>query len=437
MEYKNRTTEEQERFNFEQFNEDFRQTILPVSIFVSLEACFGFIGNLCVIYVFLCRYRACNFRNFVLFLAFTDIFSCSVTMPVDVYSQLNYYKFDLDKLCKIKSFFNMFTVMAEAFCLLTIAIDRFRKVCRPFGWQISQNISIVLGTIIYLASAVLAMPTAFFWGSKQSTKIHDGLTLNVTICTRNDKYGKINFIWFVFLSFIVALSMFVMSLLYINLYRRLRCQRKSNTKVRIKFKAVPPASAISIVSTSNRDTSESSNTDKCITDQSDLTVKSEEPPGNVANLDRAQHNSRVRDEAIDKSDRKTSETEVIEVDSSGEKNICVEGHKKEQNSLCWKTRQKQAKAKVKRSSRKMRRNTKIMLLLTIIFVVTESCYGLVGTYNSATDDFETRTNFEEAVYIFFLRLYFVNYVVNPIIYAFFDPHFRNILLTGRACKCRV
>ena len=39
--------------------------------------------------------------------------------------------------CKVLYFVNRWLIITSGFMLLFVAIDRYRKICRPFGWQLS------------------------------------------------------------------------------------------------------------------------------------------------------------------------------------------------------------------------------------------------------------------------------------------------------------
>lgn len=71
--------------------------------------------------------------------------------------------------------------------------------------------------------------------------------------------------------------------------------------------------------------------------------------------------------------------------------------------------------------------TKIMFVLTVMFIITTVCYiSLVGKI--ANDDvLQELSDTSRTVYFFFLRLYFINHVVNPIVYGLLDPQFRKLL----------
>ena len=74
-----------------EITEEFRNTVLPVTVLFGVEMLAGIPGNLLTVYVFLWHYKPCNFRYFVLSLAFTDLVSCLTTIPGEMVSQVFWY----------------------------------------------------------------------------------------------------------------------------------------------------------------------------------------------------------------------------------------------------------------------------------------------------------------------------------------------------------
>lgn len=77
-------------------------------------------------------------------------------------------------------------------------------------------------------------------------------------------------------------------------------------------------------------------------------------------------------------------------------------------------------------SKKMVRKTLIMLILTTVFIVTTVLYLTLLSFIS-DNILEQLNEREKAVYFFFFRLYFINQVINPILYGILDTRFRRIL----------
>ncbi|XP_053374201.1 uncharacterized protein LOC123531600 [Mercenaria mercenaria] len=231
----------------EQLNDEFKKKVLPVTIFVGIEVVLGFFGNLSVLYVFLFHYPVCNFRYFVLCLAFIDIISTLTTMPGEMVTHLYWYVYPVAEVCKVKSFFNMFTVSAEALCLLTIAIDRYRKVCQPFGWQIKPKGALIVILLIYIVSLILAMPVPFLWGISFHQEVYRGVNITTTICEKDGKYKltKRPLQYSITMESILIICLIVMFVLYVQLARRILLKKRRRKRWSAKFDVMVTSSSFS------------------------------------------------------------------------------------------------------------------------------------------------------------------------------------------------
>ena len=151
---------------------EFKDYILPVSAIFGLFACVGILGNLFVLYVHIFKYKNCNFRFFVLGLCAVDLTSSVTILPLEIYTQLNWYVFPSQWLCKLKAFMNVFTSVASVYVLLLIAIDRHRKVCAPYSWQMT-NSSVLIGYgIAFLLTCFQGWPVLIVWGLRPTVKYY-------------------------------------------------------------------------------------------------------------------------------------------------------------------------------------------------------------------------------------------------------------------------
>jgi uncharacterized membrane protein len=75
---------------------------------------------------------------------------------------------------------------------------------------------------------------------------------------------------------------------------------------------------------------------------------------------------------------------------------------------------------------RVRRKTLIMFILTVVFIITTILYLTLLSF-IARSILDTLSDSGKAVYFFFFRLYFINHVINPIIYGVLDPHFKQVV----------
>ncbi|KAK7094274.1 hypothetical protein V1264_007917 [Littorina saxatilis] len=99
---------------------------------------------------------------FILALAYTDIVTCSVIIPLTITMTATNNDLHYDFLCKLYMFFITFNVPLAAFIMVAIAVDRYFSICHPFLHAITPRrarltvcclcvFSFFLGIIVALA----------------------------------------------------------------------------------------------------------------------------------------------------------------------------------------------------------------------------------------------------------------------------------------------
>lgn len=389
----------------EKLNEEMRSSVLPVTIIVGMETVFGFLGNLLILYVFLFHYHKCNFKYFVLCLSFIDTTSTLTTMPGEMVTQTFWYVYPVPLVCKIKSFFNVFTVCGSAFCLLIIAIDRYRKICRPLDWQIKPRLALGLCFVQLVFAFLLALPVAFLWGTHSYIEEHNDIKIKVTVCEKDADFKCTNYpmIYVTIVETITTIAMIVMFVLYIFICRKILKTRaptaggSSNSATR----CVPNVDSEATLSggvTSDDENAASNNaepvpdvttSDSQTDNEKDATSKIK---GNVTLPPLPQNNNATKGKFL---------TAIV-------------------NRI----------SKIRRPGRKhtdrVRRKTMIMVILTAVFIFTTILYMTLLNL-IAKDVLQSLTSAQKSAYFFFFRLYFINHVINPCLYGIYDPHFRRIV----------
>lgn len=385
----------------EQLNEEMKSTVMPVTVFVGIETVIGFCGNLLIWYVFLFHYRKCNFKYFVLCLAFVDTTSTLTTMPGEIVTQTFWYVYPVPTVCKIKSFFNVFTVCGSAFGLLIISVDRFRKICRPLEWQIKPKVAMILIFVQFAISFVVALPVAFFWGTHSYQKYYNGHTITVTVCEKDAKFKNTDYPleYTIVTEVLISAVIIVMFVLYIFICRQL---------LTVKSTGRTPSDS--------KDRSQRDNAERY---SSALTSGDD---------DTTQNNLGSKDDTI-VSDSITDSRSDDNLDTNKKMVFHTISSSMSVPEKCSERADRRIKVKKitgKKHSRRIRRKTIIMFILTAVFIFTTVLY-LTLLNLIANNVLETLSKSQKSIYFFFFRLYFINHVINPILYGLLDPQFRRIL----------
>lgn len=472
-------------------NHEMTLTALPVIIFIGIISVLGVIGNVVVIYVYYRKYPTCNFRHFVLILAVIDLTSCAVLMPFEMVTLVKWFIFPNAALCKCKSFLNVYTVTSSAATLLLIAIDRYRKVCRPHSKQIQPPCARKLTVFILVLAAIPASSDAVFWGIHHDVINRGDVNVTVTMCEKDDKYKDT--LWPILHTLVLyattnCIVMISTMVLYIFIAAKLFCVPSGPEQIIPRISVSTPLSMESdsgmasqresIFKFPARDIesglSESEDMMNSV-DLSDVPVeitdeKNEETADDGANRQvneellkvggdntKAEMDGetlrlqefvplRKKHESGDCATKKTVRisAEIIRDSCSGNelhipdiehrrrpstgrhtspKSVSMSG----QSRLLHRRRSTIASLPGHTGTR-LRRKTLIMFILTSAFVGTTLLYfSLIGYLSKEGNFVSTLSHSERTAWMFFLRLYFINSILNPILYGFLDPRFRKAL----------
>lgn len=148
----------------EYLNEELFQLHIPALIFIVFGIVVGIIGNSLVLLIYKTKFRRSNHRYFILFLAFFDFIACAVGMPFLVSSLRLPYLIESAAVCKTMRYVSYAVNNSSGLLLLVVSIERYRKICRPLKKQLSSNQILYLCLVVALISAILAIPSAIFYG---------------------------------------------------------------------------------------------------------------------------------------------------------------------------------------------------------------------------------------------------------------------------------
>lgn len=140
--------------------------LVPTLVYLGIISVTGILGNGLVCHIYRTRYRLSNSQIFILCLSAIDLFSCCVVIPFEVSTVINQYTFKYAWLCKFSRFFNTLSTLSSSFLLLFIAIDRYRKVCKPFSRQISAKVAKFLCLLAVILGLVFSWPAVLVYGKK-------------------------------------------------------------------------------------------------------------------------------------------------------------------------------------------------------------------------------------------------------------------------------
>lgn len=412
----------------------------PLVTYLVTLAVAGVIGNSLVCYIYKRKYRASNCRTFIIVLSIVDVFISVVVIPVEVLVLFRQYNFQHAWICKLTVFLNTWPTLTCGFLLLVIAVDRYRKVCKPFCWQISHSAA----RTMWMSTGVVAV--AFSWISpviySVQTTIHSVHNVTVSQCVETEAMKKtmfplINNIFFSVL-FLGALAGIIVMYCLIAIRVRQHVQRKSlfNATRRTYFVDAAEASEMTIKSgqvavrnTVKKCDLESSDMLFCSSDSQDSRHISETSGQETNTLVLHSVDAHVRCAEL-AGNRKSVISRVL---SFGRHSI---GSAKSLSTSSTGNAINPRPRKQQDAQKQKRRTAFIMCLISLAFIVSYLPLLCLLMLRTADGSFvSSLTDTGRTVYKFALRSYYLNCAINPVIYGFWDSRFRksckNIICNGK------
>lgn len=141
------------------------EAFLPTTIFLFLCFPIGVFGNGVVIYIYGFRlHRKYAGRYFIPYLAVADLFAVFISVELHVVNNFYPVTTKLESLCKWNFVFGFYASVFSAYVLLTIAVQRYLKVCKPFKGQMTLFWRRFALCLCLALTIPLVVPTYFTFG---------------------------------------------------------------------------------------------------------------------------------------------------------------------------------------------------------------------------------------------------------------------------------
>ncbi|KAL3858549.1 hypothetical protein ACJMK2_013134 [Sinanodonta woodiana] len=183
-------------------------------IFVSILTIIGIGGNSIVIFVYLRKYKSSTHRTFIVTLAIIDLVTCCVPMPFVLVTLRYPFMFQSNEVCIGFKFVSYLMCIGSSIILLTIAAERYRKICVPHGRQISERMSKYICVLDVMLGILLSWPAIVMYGNRTLKTSVDRIV--GTECTVNDDFANTTYPAYfnIFLLFLFFAALIILSILY-------------------------------------------------------------------------------------------------------------------------------------------------------------------------------------------------------------------------------
>ncbi|XP_046362603.2 orexin receptor type 2-like [Haliotis rufescens] len=169
------------------YDDRYAEQTLPVILFLTILTLVGFVGNSLVCYVYIVKFKPSPTNSYIIALAIFDFVNCSICIPHEIADMRYSYTFAQYGFCKVIRLVMGFVSYASGAIILTIAVDRYRKICRPFQRQATWLVAKVAITVCSVISLILASPIAAVFGERTLTT--NDIHINGSDCSTADEYS--------------------------------------------------------------------------------------------------------------------------------------------------------------------------------------------------------------------------------------------------------
>ena len=169
--------------SLEQINKGEVILLIPIITALVIISVIGLPGNGLVCYVYGVKSAiTTSSRWFIFFLGCTNFVQCVIVVPGEIITIFFQYNFTNIGACKATAFLNCSSLAVMVYTLLIVAIDRYRKVCRPHGWQIEFRSAKILTIVTVSLAILISAPSLWVYGVKSHILVVKGHNITVIFC---------------------------------------------------------------------------------------------------------------------------------------------------------------------------------------------------------------------------------------------------------------
>ena len=395
---------------------------IPVIIFLLVIGVLGLCGNGFSLYVFKIHFKPSSSRLFFMYLSGVEIFACTVLIPIDISSLFQQLMLVSGYLCVGYIFLLVFQVQVAADILIVIALDRWRKICHPFQWQLSYTMSKRLCIVTVLFGVIEALPSLWLYGAHT---VHiDVYNITGEECSINNSVRETVYpvLYVIFFWVITIIRITVLSVLYFKIMITVKQHDKViQTKIN-KYKAeggslINKSDATPDILDRRKDGNQLCEISKDSTKNGLETLKTQLSSDGVSDINDSLN-------SLPLSTSNCKENPRLKVDVEGDVRDGNDMGNNSGEAMADKSRLSKV-CHGKLDSKRSRTVTIVMFTVTVTCMAIYIPYLILASLRAAVKEYECMLSHEErVVYKVFIRSYFMKAIINPLVYGIFDPRFR-------------
>ena len=375
---------------------------LSSTILIIIGVLVGIIGNSLIIHFYFFRIKERGERYFIPLLAIVDFTGCITSSSFYIMDNTFFFNYPSSAACRVLSFLQICIPGISGHILLIISIQRYLLICKPFGPKMTifwKRLAFGIACFISLAYSVPLLKTS-------GVSTEDNMSLGYNFTTYICKLSVVGsspgmFAYFALLFLIMAANILITAGLYIPVLKRINISRGFKNK------------NYNVQNDSNISSqAESSNVNEIEMDDVNQGKNDIDMQPQIITV-----SNEFGKEKPETSRENTNVSKVVQIYKQAQTNHGA--------------KQKNA---VSKSDAAQKRITIMFFVLILAYIISYTPPLIISIVLYAVDDFSfvTMSKDELAMCVYLTRLVFLNHIVNPFVYGYFDTMFRNGLVN--MCK---
>ncbi|XP_059148195.1 neuropeptide Y receptor type 5-like [Physella acuta] len=131
--------------------------VIVITVYLSIFCVFGTVGNGMAFFIYYRKREKGTSTIFILSLAVTDFLTCLIAIPFTITSELLNFKHMYDIVCKMYLFVQTFNIPLSSLIMVAIGFDRYFCICHPFMHAVTVARAKWCVAVLTLISALLGL----------------------------------------------------------------------------------------------------------------------------------------------------------------------------------------------------------------------------------------------------------------------------------------
>ncbi|XP_036357581.1 neuropeptide Y receptor type 1-like [Octopus sinensis] len=230
------------------FNQQEVEKHLAIITLLSIFMIMGIIGNSLIVYIHICKLNRTASTLLIIFFGWSQIFTSAICIPMDIVFLLYSYIFTNSFLCRIMQSTIFMSAFVSGLIIFTIAIDRFKRVCRPFATQFNRK---DVKKLIWLNIVITTIPMTvnFYVCGIKKIPLYNNLIGHM--CSMSDKANpRVVYSFFIFMLVLCVVLVLTFIIIYSTIFMKLREYSK---RKRLLASLQPSISKVSEITSSREE----------------------------------------------------------------------------------------------------------------------------------------------------------------------------------------